>query len=175
MPTKTLVTGSDTYCPVAEFLNRTEERSVGDWVSVDGTRVLVAALATDPKVLAALRSASGYLESVALLGGRYTPTDLAALTGNAQALLYQIVSQLARMELWQGRRNPKPGDAPPQMTVSVFLDKLANGERIFGFQEVMDAGRFDVDDLTNADEVARNGLVYQADRYFGDRTDRRMG
>ncbi len=167
---KTPLTNATSYLSPADFLKRKDARVIGDLVGDAGSRVSAAALLTDPNVLAALGDASGEVESMCLLGGRYTPADLAALTGNAQGFLSKLVAELAFCQLWT-RRYPDKERADTCQWAQDTLERLADGEQMFGFQETADAGTVlsvveDMDDVQT-----RNLVTSQAGRFFGRRSN----
>lgn len=129
---------------------------------LDGTSDPGAMLAT------ILLGASGELESACLIGDRYSPLDLAALTGSGLQRLTKLVADLAFWTLAQRRQ---PGSADPDAVPGAKqalaeMDRLRNGERIFGFQESADAGLPKV----SLPDVSRNvgsPLVGASSRFFG--------
>lgn len=169
---KTVITSATTYCPVSEFLKRVDARVVGDLVSDSGERVASGSLASDANLAAILLDASGMVEAACLVSGRYTPTDLASLTGASLRFLYRLVSDLTLGMLVQ-RRPDRKYPIPPQYELAMkWLDRLESGERIFGFQEQMDAGVVD-HTVETADIVNdRQMTTTHAQRFFSTRTNR---
>lgn len=173
---QTLASAAVPLCPVAEFLRRVDQAAVAKLASNTGTPVPLANLPTDPNVIAALRSASGTFEAAASVGGRYSKEDLAAILAatntNAQALLYQIVTDLAWAALFERRPN-KDLPTPASMERSLqWLDWLSDGRRIFPFLESEAAGVIQHVESSVDDVEQRNGAVYQARAYYGRRSDR---
>lgn len=169
----TSFTNASSYCPASAFLERCDQRSVARWCSDTNTAIESASLAANTKLLAALQSASGMVESACLVGHRYSPTDLAGLTGNAQAHLYQIVTWIAEFLLWSRRPVLGEGEPPFQYKIAYEeLERLRRGESIFGIQEAADAGHLAVE-REDASTVEDRGMVtYQAERLFGRRANR---
>lgn len=168
---------TSSFLPVAEFLSRVDQRTVGDWASDTGVRIAPGSLPTDPNVAAAIGDACGEVESAALAGGRYAAADLATLAATncvSRNRLYRIVSDIALVFLYERRPNVFAEAKPPQCweRASVWLEQLAQGTRIFSFQETEDAGRAANSDETLQDLITRNGVVTQAHRIFGVRSDR---
>lgn len=92
-----------------------------------------AELLTNAVLAARLKDASGMLLGVCRQGDKYTESDLANLTGNAQGALYHLLTQLVDCLLWEGRAMGS-GDIPqPVYYDRVFaeLERLRNGERMF--------------------------------------------
>lgn len=139
---------SATYCSAAQLLIYHDWQQVADLVrDGNGPRPQRAAL-LDPNqpsgaILAGLLgSATGQLNSAALIGNRYTPDDLAALTDAGLLYLQKIVADLAYWQLAQ-RRQPmsaNPDSVPGAREALETLEKLKNGERVFAFAETADAG-----------------------------------
>lgn len=161
------------YCPVNEFLKRVDQRTVGDWASDTGNRIVPTSLPTDLNVIAALMSASGMLESACLKGERYQPTDInllvnAAPPTAATAYVFEVITRLAEGLLW--RRRPDLSPYPPLFDWAMNqLEQLEFGGKILAFVEVQDAGipGRHVDIL--ADVETRGLVVTQARRFIGRR------
>lgn len=171
---QTPLSSATTLCSVAEFLKRCDRRTVCDLVSDAETPVDAASLATDANLAAALLDATGDVEAAAMKGGRYSPADLAALTGAALGRLLRLVSRLAMVYLYE--RRPDKGPLPEvYKVVQEQLELLRQGEMIFGTQESFDASREDDTVETSQDVEARNGTTYQASRFFGRRSNRVSG
>lgn len=180
---KTPQSTGTSYLSPEDFLTRTDARTVGQLCSdVEGTVVSPTALLTDPNLKACLMDASGELESAAMMGGKYTMSDLTALVASGSAAagtLYRIIRDITLAYLRD--RRPDQGHAIPDgversmIRSQAMLEQLAQGVRIFGFVETMQAGVMDENILTAAEVTNRNGLVVQAQRYFGIRADRSCG
>ena len=173
---QTLASSTALLCPVEEFLKRVDKTAVAKLASDTTTPVPAADLPTDPNVIAALRDASGVVESATSVGGRYSKADIAAIlakpTSNACGLLYRIVTDIAWAGLFERRPN-KDMPTPPSMERSLaWLDMLADGKRIFPFLESEDAGVMQRVESTVDDVDQRNGAVYQARAFYGVRSDR---
>ncbi len=72
------------------------------------------------------------------------------------------------------QRRPDLFGPPPQQAqiAANVLNALASGERIFGLQEVIDASHMTMTTDTPEDVVTRNGMVVQAQEFFGRRANR---
>lgn len=177
---KTPASATTSYLSPAEFLKRTDVRTVGQLCSdTEGFTITPDALANDPNLQVALDDAAGDLEAACLVGKKYVTADLAALAATAcvsRAFMFRIIRDRALGNLLKRRPNfmvQLPAGVVDSMDRSdVWLEQLAQGVRIFGFLETQDAGRIDQNILTAAEVKARNGLVVQAERYFGIRADR---
>lgn len=169
---KTVATNASSYLSVAEFLKRFDWRVVADLVSDDGTRLAEASLPANTNLLAILDDASGDVESAAMMGGKYSAADLAALTGVSQKKLFRIIADLAICYLYE-RRPDREMKSPASMDrTQAWLEKLVEGTRIFGFQETVDASVLDHDTETTDHVEARNLPTYIARRMFGTRANR---
>jgi hypothetical protein len=174
---QTPLSNAGSYLPVAEFLKRCDKRSVArlanDLSATDKADVnaLVAQLPTNQNLLAALLDASGELESACLVGNRYQPADLAALTGASQGKLYRLLTWMTLCYLYE-RRPPREKDQPPPWyydRAREELDRLEHGERVFGFVESAKAGRMTADPISAADVQNQHTTVTQCRRLFGRR------
>lgn len=172
---QTVLTSATAYCSAAEFLNRYDRRTVAKLCSDTGEAIVDGALEANTNLAAALAQASGRVESASLVGERYTPTDLASLTGNAAAHLAGIVADLAYPIL--ARRRPKENvEVPPQAKeAEEWLEALARGMRIFGFAEAAEAGHMDSSTETRQIVENRKLWTYTAERMFGTRNNRLYG
>lgn len=122
------------YATATDMINRFDSRTMGDVVSDDGDAATEAELATDSKLAAALASASGEVESAVLAGGMYSITDLAGLTGNAQALLVDLTCSIAMCKLLK-RRVSERTEALMKVTCDDAREKLTElrrGDAVFG-------------------------------------------
>ncbi len=140
--TQTVISGASAYCTPQQFLDRYDLRTVGRLLSDDGKSTLnQMQLLASPILASFLMEASGEVETVCLQGGRYTPADLAALAGTNHGMtLAGLVADLAMWRLW--RRRPSKDDKAPASVEDArdLLQRLGDGEAIFGFQETADAG-----------------------------------
>lgn len=169
----TQVSGTSPYCSRAQFLVRYDVRTVAECLSDDDVPLDVSAVPTNAKLLAILQGSSGKLEAAALIGGKYTPTDLAALTASNMAeWIADIVADLAAPKVLGRRFIEFPDYADRLKQAEGVLAALADGTAIFGLQEVIDAGVIDDEVETASIVEARNMITYQASRYFGRRANR---
>ena len=172
----TLVSSTSLLCPVSEFLKRVDRIAVAKLASDSATGVPVpdANLATDLNIEAALRDASGLVESAAMNAARYKKADLeliVATTCNSQGILFRMVSDLAWTFLYE--RRPNMNFTPPaSLTRSMeWLQLLSEGKRIFAFTETQDATTLERVEASESDVFERNGVVVQARAYYGNRSD----
>ena len=180
---KTPSSTGTSYLSPDDFLKRTDVRTVGQLCSdVEGTVVSPTALLTDPNLNACLMDACGDLESAAFIGEKYTMGDLAALTANPTAAtnkMFRIIRDLTLAYLIE--RRPNTGVAIPEGVersigrAQAWLEQLAQGVRIFGFVETAKAGHLHDHTETYFEVTKRNGLVVQAERFMGIRSDRACG
>jgi len=169
---KTPNTSATSYLPAAEFLKRTDTRKVGQLCSDTNTAIPIGSLPTDANLEAALLDASGELETACLVGKKYDPVDIAALTGSGLSMVYRVLTVLAWNNLIDRRLDLNIEQHPKTPWAEAVLEALRQGDRILSLSEVQDAGHLDYQDQTDADEVQRDGIVVQMDRYFGRRVNR---
>jgi hypothetical protein len=173
----TPISSSDPYIAVADFLKRYDWRTIaqlmGDDDQVEPLRsTLLDDETTEGANLAeVLKDSSGEVETAALVGGRYAPADLNALTGNQLAYLKRLVADIAIGRCYQ-RRPDLFGPPPTQAQVAAqVLNAIASGERVFGLQENIDASHLDMTTDTPDQVHTRYGVVRQAAPYFGRRVN----
>lgn len=155
---------------------------LGDWrpfadlCSDDGTRLTRAQLKTSDEFQCVLDLAYARVEQACMLGGRYSPADLAALlaSGSVGATgLLGIIYRCAVVAAYE--RKPSIEMRQPWIYEQAMTDlqNLRDGERILPFVEVEAAGRIRVDMETAYDVEARGGIVVATERFFGTRNNRR--
>lgn len=171
---KTPLSGDDPYCSGADFLLWYDIRTVKECLSDDdlATPISDGAVPTNPKLVAILQGASGKLEAAVMMGGKYTPTDLATLTGNSLSWMKSIVADLAAPKVLGRRFTEFPDFQKRLEEAEGVLVALSKGELIFGLQENVDAGILDSYVETPTDVEEREMITYQARQYFGRRANR---
>lgn len=166
------------YCSVAQFLALFDWRPVAQLMNdansnaVTRDNLLDATTTEGARLLEILQTASGEIEGAVMIGGKMSPTDLAALTGASASFLRSIVADLAIGRCYLRR----PADNPWAMqtqTARQLLNALAQGEMIFGTQEAVDASLIDITADLPSNVENRNGMVVQMQGYFGTRGNRR--
>lgn len=158
---------------LGEFLKRVDWRPVADLLSDTGQRFSFEQLAGNEALQAAFDAAMGEVESACLCGNRYSPADLAALTGVGRAMLYKLLTDLTLMFLYDRRPTASMPSTDMFKRAMAKLEQLRHGERVFSLQETMDAGEVDHEVEDRADVDARNLTTVQASRFFGVRGPRR--
>lgn len=137
---------------------------------------IIGSLTDNAILIRMLMRASGEVESSACAGQRYiiddSQNDLSSLTGNSAELLTGLVADIAFFRLWS--RRPDIGIKLPVSCEQAdeFLERLRLGERVFGILENHRAASVQANIETAAQVVARGGVVVQAQRFFGTRTNR---
>lgn len=171
---KTVTSGSTAYCTAAQMVARYDTRSLGQLLSDSNTVALTAdEVLASTKLAAFLKEASGQVEAAALFGEKYTAADLAALSGtNGGETLAGLVADLTMWRIWD-RRPDKNGPLPKRCEFAfAMLEQLRAGDRIFGFQQTVEAGRIDHEQTTADEARIRGGPSVILERYFGIRGDR---
>ncbi len=89
--------------------------------------------ASDSTLAEFLQAASGQIEGACSVSGLYTPTQLAALTGNALSLLHRLVCTLAMVMLAQRRPEKFSSEywQDREKWVEDYCDQLRKGQRLF--------------------------------------------
>lgn len=169
----TPLTGSAPYCTPAQFVELFDVRLAGDYLSDTGQRLPPPDVLASTILSALLKTASGRLESQLVRGGRYTPDDLNALTGNGVQFLRQVVAGLTAFYLWMRRPTKFQKDDMPGIAKIAMEDveMLGNGLEILPFTQAAQAGRIN-HHVTTAQELTDRGLCeIGARRFFGQRND----
>jgi len=163
---------ASSYATPSDMLDHYDIRTVADLINDTSVRTggspnpVPATVEADPKLVKALNAAAGIIEAATLRSKRYFVADLQALDGCSKEFLIQINCDLAMGLLY--RRRPDKGQIPPFFTAAMaWLDQLANGERVFSFEENEDAGLPRAYVETAADVEERAMVAQQACRYFG--------
>lgn len=151
------------YATPTDFLNRVDSRRLGDLGLDDGTRVSASNLLTNTRLQAALDDAAGVIDAHLLKGGRYQITDLTTLsstTSYGNNLLIRLNVRLAYGNLLEARDIQPPRSYDEALAE---LDKLADGQWIFGIAPVVAAGRTVSQQL----DTQLTLLTGASTRYFG--------
>jgi phage gp36-like protein len=127
------------YASPSDFLKRYDARVLGDLVGDSGVRVDPSALLQNVNVQAALDDASGMIDSAVLVAQKYTPDELAALTGVDAAFLIRIVCNLA-FGLLTMRRGQPTEQIEQYKEALAALELLRSGERVFNVLANEEAG-----------------------------------
>ena len=119
-----------------------------------------------------LLSASGEIDMSAIRGKRYEPTDLQALAASTYAGSYVLQKMTAWIAFANGWMRRRPGDKIPDLSVWAYglLDALGRGEKIFPFQESMDADVAEVGFETPQDWATLAMATQISARYWGKRS-----
>lgn len=148
------------YADGDDMVARYDFRTLGDLVDDYGVRVAKGNLATHANMMAALEGAAGEINSSCLRAGRYTVADLQALTGDDLAFLKDINCAIGYWRLW--KRRSYSDDKQRQEAREAYLDSLKllrSGETIFNDEDVINAGKPDVDTVTRVDITTNWNLV----------------
>lgn len=156
------------YVTPAEFLERYDERVIGDLASVDGTPVSPGALLSDSRLAAALLDAEGEVNSAAHVAARYTSTQLAALTGAGAAHLKRIVSDIGFFLMIDRRiLNVSTDERDYRRKVyKDILDDLRKGIALFDIEEAKEAGLPSVTGPTTAQADSMYYITGRARGHF---------
>ena len=169
---QTSVSGLTAYCTGSQFVSFYDARTTAQLLSDTDIPIALTLVASNTTLANLLQTASGELESIALMGGRYLTADLQALTGNAALFLAWLVAALT-VPLLKQRRPELPADDFPQMKkAEAFLAALEEGKAIFPTAEAQTAGTME-DQIEVAQDVENRALVtWRAERLFGRRNNR---
>ena len=180
MAQQTPASGLAPYCSPAQMLDFVDIRTIAQLLSDGQVPISEAEALTSQRLVNILMSASGHVESACMVGSRYVINpyanppinDLAALNGNSQMLLIQLVAGIACWLLWMRRPSFAPRIQLPGVAeiAKEMLGQLERGEAIFGTVEAQTSGVLS-DYVEKTADVERRRLVEEIARpFFGTRS-----
>lgn len=158
------------YATATDYLARYDARVAGDLVDDNEDQQSASDLLTDDVLQAMLDDASGDIEAALGVGGLYTPTDLAALTGNAAKHLIRICCDIAHVYLLR-RRGLIPTDEHKAAIelAEAHLERLRSGQNVFNIANREDAGIIDTTGPSLVDFGNMNLIRDRTRNYYPDR------
>ena len=175
----TVNSGASSFCTPAIFCQIFDYRTFAQLASdTDIPLVSPAAFQASPITASMLQIGAGLIEMAATVSARYDPADLAKLitpplTNSGYALI-QMNAALAAAEFFKRRFESVPESiAAVVQRANDQLAALADGEEIFGFTQVQQAGIATDYQETASDVEQRNLPSFIARRVFGRRANRR--
>lgn len=179
---KTVASSVSAYASATDLFLRFDPRYIADWVSVNDQRyassngtVNEVTLAANQKITAALKSASGLVESIAVNGGRYTAADLAVLSAsgtNGAEMLKDIVCVMAARSIAGHRLGRDEYFEQKIEEIQELLRQLAAGVAIFPFAENADAAILESEQMTPTEFDSRWSTTTQYEGYLGRASDK---
>lgn len=153
------------YADPSDLIARFDRRDIADLASDTG--IPVTALATDPKILAALSDASGRINSCVMVSGMYTAADLASLTGDDLAYLKRLTCVLAISYLL-GNRIARYGEALEKLVEKSEqdLELIRQGKNLFNLDAQKEAGLPSIDGPSIVQYRGLNLLRDRAKGYY---------
>ncbi len=167
------------YCDAEAFLTRFDWRPIAQLMNDGNSNAVTRAMLVDTatteggRLNEILMDCSGEIEASALLGGKYSPTDLQSLTGAGLAYLKRLICDIAIGRCYERRPGTNPW-AQATLTARQLLNAIASGEAIFGTQQAVDASHLSISPDTPQKVQNRQGMVVQAQGYFGVRGNRQL-
>ncbi len=157
---------------VDDLIDRFDRQLLADLARDDGTPE--SNLGQNPRVLSALKDASGEVRSAILQGRRYTLEDLQNLEEDDAAFLKRLVCTRAVLNLAAARVSTygEENYRAAQEWVEEKLSQLARGERVFATPGVQDAGLPKTEAPSLVEIQRMNLLVDRCDGYYPSRPDR---
>lgn len=155
------------YATGDDLISRYDVDIIGDLATDDRVELDRSEVPDNTNVLAALLDASGEIDAALLAGGRYTPSQLAGLTGNTLNHLIRITCAIAMANLIERRpdRMSKELADSYRKTSDAWLEKLRRGENVFGIIEAT-AGTIDVATVQAVEIENLNLLPGRMSPYF---------
>lgn len=162
-----VISGDEAFCTIEQMLERYDWNTIAELLtdkSQSGTvtKLTLAEVQASTVLETILREGAGWIEAAVMAGGKYTVEDLEALAGtNSGELLAGLNADLGMWRLYD-RRPDRKAEKPQRCDdAKQMLVELAEGAKIFSFQEAADAGRMDTEYPRHSPTVRR------ASRYFG--------
>lgn len=149
-----------------DLTSRFDERSIRDLVSDTGDPT--EALEACPIVTTLLESASGQILAAALAGNNYTEAELTALTGNAAALVKEMVCRLAVGGLMRrriGRFRPEEIEAIEQSAIE-WCTQLRQGKQLLPILAHQEASLPTIDGPTAVDYDRLNMITTRTRNFY---------
>lgn len=170
------------YATVANWLTYCDTQIVGDLITDDEDETGLRKRPTRDEILASeiaaeiLLAASGEVDSALRVGKRYTPDQLAGLTGNAAAKLRKMTCDIATAVAMDRRPERVTGEIADRYydKAAKSLKELRGGEAIFGLDDETDvtAGLMSNSGPTSLDVQDRNHLPERMGRHIPDSKQR---
>jgi hypothetical protein len=159
------------FCDPGTFYLVFDVRSAKNLLSDAGIPLTDSGANTSPALQFILQAAAGRIEASCTVSSRYSPADLAGLTGNSAAFLAQLNARLAVFDLWT--RRPDPNTKLPEECKLALSDlrQLEDGKLIFGTVEHAQAG-LEKSYSEHPSDVHNRGMVTTlARRLYGRRSN----
>lgn len=158
------------YATIADLISRRDERVVGQLATDRDEPLTHDEILASTVVAEALVDASGEVEAAMIAGKRYSPTELAGLTGNSLGLLKKIVTTIAMACLYERRPgiHREAADAYFKQAQE-YLERLRTGQNLFNLADESNTNAA-IPDLTAPTAVDIRTLntfaAQMSDRYF---------
>lgn len=119
------------------------------------------------KLLVFLSRGAGEIEAACAIARRYSPLDLQALRGMSQVLLRGLNAARSMWGLYQRLKpgSARPEDCPGAKESESLLRDLRDGQKVFTFEETMDAGLPEVQPA-NPNRLLTPNVISRAYRLF---------
>lgn len=118
------------YCTNQQIQQIIDARLLGDLVVDTGIRQTPSQLNSDANLTLALSTASGLINSAALVSERYTVAELQGLTGDDANFLVMMCAWLA-FGILCSRRGRDPKERPEYEQVLQMIEDLKQGAKMF--------------------------------------------
>lgn len=165
------------YASSSDLITRFDTNLISELISDDHESATASEIASSTVVSEALVDASGQVEAAMLCGNRYSPAELAALTGNSLGLLKKMVCMITIASLCERR----VGAIPIEQTkyyddkAAKYLEDLRTGKNLFNLTDDEDnrtAATPSTEGPTTVEYTNLNLLPEQMVRHFPNRAAR---
>jgi phage gp36-like protein len=156
------------YATGADMVTRYDVDLLGDLATDDREELDPASVPTAPKLLAVLDDASGEIDVALQVGGQYSPSQLAGLTGNSRSHLIRITCSIAITLLLERRPSERYEKIAEyyRKIAKGHLESLRSGQNVFGLDANIAAGTQDVATISAVEVDNLNGLTARMPRMF---------
>jgi phage gp36-like protein len=161
------------YASIADLTARHDQNLIAELITDTHESATASEVSASTILTAVLTDASGQVEAAMLCGDRYSPAELAALTGNSLGLLKKIVCTIA-MESLLARRPGMHMEKEKYYAEKAksYLEDLRTGKNLFNLTDDTgnrDAANPDTTAPTSVDYTTLNLLPEQMIRHFPNR------
>lgn len=157
------------YATGDDLIQRYDIDVIGALATDDREQLGRLAVPSDPNVATALADASGEIDVNLIAGGRYTPAQLAALSGGSRSHLIRITCAVAMACLFERRPGMYTEMAEAICKISrANLAALARGQNVFGIPELANgnAATIATDTVQSIDIENLNLMPGRMSRFF---------
>lgn len=155
------------YCTAEHLLHFADENTIRELLSDTGQKIS-GDLDANPRLTYLIQTASGRFEAACFVSENYSPTELAAMSANSQALAAEIVATLVMATLMGRRPGRFAAEHVKQLRDGAedYLQQLRNGARLFDVGDHAEAGKPSVEWPTTLEIEDLNGITKRTKNFY---------